>query len=176
MVLRIDVQIYYFLSTILAGIVVGVMFDTYRILRGFNCPNKLVTAVSDMLFWIFAAVLTFIFMLYTNNGDLRYYIFVGLFLGLFIYFKLISKKFANILRYTVYIIIKSFRIIINLILYPMRLIRYAVNYLLFKLSKFKKVKVKGLDMKTSVKKALKKFKPLDKKPNKNKQKSTLDKK
>lgn len=174
MVLRIDTQIYYFMSTILAGIAVGVMFDIYRILRGFNCPNKFVTAISDLLFWILAAIVTFIFMLYTNNGDLRYYIFVGLFVGLFMYFKLISKKFASVLGHIIYIIIKVFRIIINLIFYPIRLTKYAINYLFFRVKKVEKIIVKKANIKTSVRKVINKLKAVHKKPHKKNGKKKLD--
>jgi spore cortex biosynthesis protein YabQ len=175
MILSIEVQIFYFLSTIAAGFFVGIMFDTYRILRGFNYPNKFITAVSDLLFWIFAALVTFIFFLYTNNGDLRYYTFVGLFLGLFIYFKTISKPFANILKWIIYIIIKAFRMLMVLLLYPIRLLRYLVNYLFYTLRLFgqesaKKLKSGRVVVKAHVKEDFNKIKKRDKKIKKKKEK------
>jgi spore cortex biosynthesis protein YabQ len=175
MVLSVQVQMYYFLSTIVAGLFVGIMFDTYRILRGFNTPNKFITAISDLLFWIFAALVVFIFFLYTNNGDLRYYTFVGLFLGLFIYFKTISKPFGNILKWIIYIIIKAFRMLIVLLLYPLRMLRYLMNYLFYGLriagqEGAKKVK-KGKDIsKVYIKADFNKIKGLNKKVKKKKEK------
>lgn len=132
MILSIDIQIYYFLSTVAAGMIIGIMFDIYRIVRGFNYLNRFITAVSDFLFWILAAVITFIFFLYTNNGDLRYYTFVGLILGLFIYFKLISRFFMNSLRLVIYYVLKFFRIIIILLFFPIKLIRYFFRYAAYK--------------------------------------------
>lgn len=168
MVLSIQVQLYYFLSTIAAGIFVGIMFDTYRILRGFNCPNKFITAVSDLLFWIFAALVIFIFFLYTNNGDLRYYTFVGLIAGLVIYFKTISKPFAKSLQWIIYFIIKALRMLLVLLLYPIRLLRYLLNYLLYGLRLVgikgaKKIKVGKDAAKVYIKKDFSKIKKKNKK-------------
>lgn len=132
MILPINIQVYYFLSTLLAGLIVGIFFDIYRIIRGFNTPNKIITAISDTLFWILAGFVTFIFFLYTNNGDLGYYTFVGLIAGLLIYFILISKGFIKVLGFIVYFILKFFRIIVILIIYPIKLIRYYTGYGIFK--------------------------------------------
>jgi spore cortex biosynthesis protein YabQ len=143
MVLSIDTQIYYFISTIIAGIFIGIMFDVYRILRGFKGPNKVITAISDLLFWILAALIVFIFFLYTNNGDLRYYTFIGLSFGIFIYFKLISRRLIYVLRRVIYFTLKFFRVIINLIFYPIRLLRYFLKYLIFKIKGLKKISLNG---------------------------------
>lgn len=132
MIIPVNLQLYYFLSTVVTGLLVGIMFDIYRITRGLNSPNKIITAISDILFWVFAAVTTFVFFLYTNNGDVRYYTFVGLIIGMFIYFKLISRNFINFLRSLVYFVLKFFRLIIIFIVYPIKIMRYYGKYGLYK--------------------------------------------
>ncbi|SEF79833.1 spore cortex biosynthesis protein YabQ [Caloramator fervidus] len=123
MVLDINIQFMYFFSNILCGIIIGFLFDTYRIIRGFKNPNKTLTAISDLLFWIFSALLTFIFMLLTNNVNIRYYTFIAFIIGLYLYFKLISKPFLGSLRFVIYYIMKSFRFLFRMILMFLRLIR-----------------------------------------------------
>ncbi|MCX7885462.1 MAG: spore cortex biosynthesis protein YabQ [Caloramator sp.] len=135
MILPINTQIYYFVYTAIAGIIIGVMFDVYRILRGFNSPNRLITAVSDLLFWIFTAILIFIFFFFTNNGELRYYTFVGLILGIFLYFKFISSIILKTLRFLIYYFIKFFRVIIILIFYPISLISYVFKLIIYEVRK-----------------------------------------
>ncbi|WP_446715271.1 spore cortex biosynthesis protein YabQ [Caloramator sp. Dgby_cultured_2] len=39
-----------FFSNVLCGIFVGLLFDIYRVIRGFKTPNKILTAISDILF------------------------------------------------------------------------------------------------------------------------------
>jgi spore cortex biosynthesis protein YabQ len=156
MILPVNIQLYYFLSTIIAGFAVGIMFDIYRIIRGFNSPSKVMTAISDMLFWILAALITFIFFMYTNNGDLGYYTFVGLIAGLFIYFKAVSRRFLKLLRWIVYYILKFLRFLMLIIVYPIKLIRYGIGYLILKTRGFANTKMQSCSL--SIKKNIKKLK------------------
>lgn len=132
MVLPVNDQLYYFLTAVAGGFCVGIMFDIYRIIRGFDTPGKLLTIISDMLFWILAGILIFSFFLYTNNAYLRYSTFIGLGLGVYIYFVIISKMFLSILKWIVYYTIKFFRVLFMLILYPIKLVRYFLKLGLYK--------------------------------------------
>lgn len=131
MILSVDKQLQYFFSTIIAGLMVGLMFDFYRINRGYSCPRKIVTAISDVLFWIFAALITFLFLQKTNEGILGYYSFVGIISGLFIYFRFMSRYVIKVLRKTLYYVIKFFRVLIIILFYPIKLIRYLIKELFF---------------------------------------------
>ncbi len=132
MVLPVNDQLNYFLTAIAGGFFIGIMFDIYRIIRGFDTPGKLITIISDLLFWVLTGILIFLFFLYTNNAYLRYSTFVGLGLGLYIYFAVISRLFLNILKWIVYYIIKLFRVLFILIIYPIKLIRYFLKLVLYK--------------------------------------------
>lgn len=134
MILPINTQIYYFLFTTVAGAIIGIMFDIYRIIRGFNNPNKLITAFSDLLFWILSSIVLIIFFFITNNGELRYYTFVGIIIGLFLYFELISKFILETLRVIVYYAMKFFRTIMILIFYPIRLFSYGFKVVIYKIN------------------------------------------
>lgn len=133
MVLPVNEQLYYFLTSITGGLFIGILFDIYRIIRGFDTPGKLITIISDLLFWIFTGILTFMFFLYTNNAYFRYSTFIGLGLGLYIYFSIISKPFLSALRWIVYYSMKFFRILIIFVTYPIKIIRYFLRLLFYKL-------------------------------------------
>lgn len=126
-----SVQIYYFLITIAAGLIIGVLFDIYRIIRGFNNPGNFITAIADILFWVFAAILIFIYFLLTTNGDLRYYTLIALLTGIVLYFKVISRVFVKTLKWGVYYVLKFFRVVIMLIFYPIKLIIYFISYIIY---------------------------------------------
>jgi spore cortex biosynthesis protein YabQ len=144
MIVPINVQIYYFLSTVIAGIAVGIMFDAYRIITGVSNINRIVLAISDLLFWVLCAMTIFVFFLYSNNGDLRLYTFIGLLLGILFYFKLASKRFIIALRGIIYFISKLFRIVFILIIYPLKRLVYLLRYLLYLLKRLvNKVKRKA---------------------------------
>lgn len=129
MILDIWTQLEYFFSTFASGLIVGIMFDIYRTIRGINAPNKVIAGISDILFWILQALIVFIFLIVTNNGELRYYTFVGILLGLTFYFKFMSKLIKIILIRIVMFISKIFSIIKNIILIPFKLVIYLFGYL-----------------------------------------------
>lgn len=130
MILDIWTQLIYFSSTILSGFLVGIMYDTYRIIKGTGRSKKVLIAISDILFWILQALVVFLFLMLTNNGDLRYYTFIGILLGLFTYFKLLTRIIQTILIRILLLISKLFSIIKNIVLLPIKLITYIFSYIL----------------------------------------------
>ncbi|NMB45783.1 MAG: spore cortex biosynthesis protein YabQ [Firmicutes bacterium] len=90
-------QVYGFAVTITAGLSLGLLFDLYRLWRRATRPQRMVTALSDILFWMIATPLTYVYLLMGNWGELRFYVFLGLLLGLFLYFMVFSVLVLNLL-------------------------------------------------------------------------------
>ncbi len=90
-------QVYGFAATIAAGLSLGLLFDLYRLWRRATRPQKAVTALSDILFWTVATPVTYFYRLMGNWGELRFYVFLGLLLGLFLYFSVFSVIVINFL-------------------------------------------------------------------------------
>jgi spore cortex biosynthesis protein YabQ len=90
-------QVYGFAATIAAGLSLGLLFDLYRLWRRATRPRKAVTALSDILFWIVATPVTYIYLLMGTWGELRFYVLLGLLLGLFLYFTVFSVIVINFL-------------------------------------------------------------------------------
>ncbi|WP_339318156.1 spore cortex biosynthesis protein YabQ [Paenibacillus sp. FSL R10-2734] len=75
---------------IMAGVTMGLAYDSYRVLSlKFNFP-KWLNAMLDLLYWLGAALLVFRMLYAGNQGQLRFYVFLGLFLGVWIYFLIFS--------------------------------------------------------------------------------------
>ncbi|WP_339252686.1 spore cortex biosynthesis protein YabQ [Paenibacillus sp. FSL P2-0136] len=78
------------LYMILSGIAMGLAYDSYRVLsQKLRFPNWL-NALLDLLYWIGAALLVFRMLYAGNQGQLRFYVVLGLFLGVWIYFLIFS--------------------------------------------------------------------------------------
>lgn len=90
-------QIYGFAATIAAGLTLGLFFDLYRLWRRATRPEKAITVLSDLLFWVAATPVTYVYLLMGNWAELRFYVFLGLFLGLFLYFTVFSVIVLNVL-------------------------------------------------------------------------------
>lgn len=83
-------QVYAFLITILTGFSFGLLFDLYRVMRGAFRPRHYMTVVMDILFWIVTTPVLIIQLLVANWLELRFYVFLGVSLGLFLYFAVFS--------------------------------------------------------------------------------------
>ncbi|MGI6566054.1 MAG: spore cortex biosynthesis protein YabQ [Firmicutes bacterium] len=90
-------QVHGFAAAIAAGLTLGLFFDLYRLWRRAARPERAVTALSDLLFWLAATPVTYIYLLIGNWAELRFYVFLGLFLGLFLYFSVLSIIVLNVL-------------------------------------------------------------------------------
>lgn len=126
MIFSMSQQINLFVFSLLSGALIGILFDIYRTIRGFESLNKFVTAVEDILFWILTGIIVFIFMMYTSYAYLSFNVFVYLAMGLFIYLKLISKVFATTLHNLFGIFLKIFRVVFYVVTYPIRVSFYKI--------------------------------------------------
>lgn len=140
----VNIQIYYFLSTVIGGFLLGILFDFYRITFNIKKPNKLLSAISDLLFWTLCTICIFNFFLYTNDGNVRYYTFIGLFIGSVIYMKFISKSLSLVLRGITFVVMKFFRVLLNLLKYPIKCIKYLIKYIQYYIKRFFKFILRGI--------------------------------
>ena len=121
MPLDLSVQFDIVIYSLLAGLLTGVLFDAYRIIRGSNI-NKIVIWIEDLLFWMLCAVIIFTFLLYVNYAFLGFYVYLFIFLSLILYFKLVSNKVIKIEIIIKTETLKVIRIIFKNIIYPFKII------------------------------------------------------
>ena len=107
-----------FLIFTINGIVIGILFDIFRILRKSFKTSDIVTYMQDILFWILTGFILLYSIFTFSNGEVRFYMFLGVFLGCLIYMILFSKYFININVK----IIKIIKKIISIILMPIKLL------------------------------------------------------
>lgn len=132
MIMPVNIQLYYFLATILSGLLVGILFDIYRGVRAPGTKVGILTAISDVLFWVFCTLSVFVVFLYMNNGDFRYYTFIGMGMGLYLYFLLMSKVVRGILKEVKFFMGRFLRILFIVIGYPFKIIVYFIKYISYK--------------------------------------------
>jgi len=122
MLIPITIQIKLVLYAVAAGVLTGLFFDIYRIIRGFENPNKVLTFVEDALFWVLAAVLVFLFLFTTRYIYIGLYLYMYIAIGLYIYLKFISKGFIAVQSRMMRTGGKALRITKNTVVYPFELI------------------------------------------------------
>ena len=85
-----------FFIFIINGILISLIFDVFRILRkSFKTPDFL-TYLEDILFWIITCIILAYSIYIFNNGQIRLYMFIGVFIGALIYILTISKYIIRI--------------------------------------------------------------------------------
>ena len=140
-----------FIITAAAGAAIGFIYDFFRVLLNSGSKNKLKYAFLDITFWVIAGISLTCSFYYADNMNLRAYQFLGVFLGLFVYFLLFSRfliklhigiyKIFQLFFKILFTIVKFFAIIIThifkLVSYPF----IKIYKFLVKLSKFVKNKI-----------------------------------
>lgn len=88
-------QIYCFFIFIVVGIIISVLFDIFRILRKVFKTPDIVTYIEDIIFGVMAGVIIIYSIFKFNNGEIRSYLFIGIFIGILSYLFTISKVFIK---------------------------------------------------------------------------------
>ncbi|MBQ8727694.1 MAG: spore cortex biosynthesis protein YabQ [Oscillospiraceae bacterium] len=87
-----------FLYSIILGIGLGIVFDIFRVIRAVIPHNNFFVAFEDILFmliWTFSLV---IFSVELSGGNIRFFCFMGTFLGFVIYFFSVGKIVITFIR------------------------------------------------------------------------------
>ena len=99
-----------FLFFILIGVIIGIIFDLFRIIRKCFKTSDIITFIHDLMFLLISAVILLFSIFIVNNGEIRGYMFLGIALGIVVYLISISKYIINICTKIILLIRK---IIIN---------------------------------------------------------------
>lgn len=89
-------QAYLFFIFTINGILIGLLFDFFRISRKVFKTNDVMTYIEDILFWILTGIIVLYSIFAFNNGELRLFMFLGIILGAFFYMIFISSYVIKI--------------------------------------------------------------------------------
>ncbi|SHJ08490.1 spore cortex biosynthesis protein YabQ [Lutispora thermophila] len=84
-------QIFVFSITVYGGIIIGLIYDIYRAVKGVHRSKGLITSLWDILFLLLTLLIAVWAIFSSNYGDLRVYVFIGFMVGFFLYEKIISR-------------------------------------------------------------------------------------
>jgi len=120
-------QAYLFLIFFINGIIIGLLFDLFRISRKVFKTSDFITYIEDVLFWILSGIIVLYSIFIFNNGEMRLFMFLGIILGGIMYMVLLS---SYIIKINVKII-KLIQKILEILFIPLKLIyKYLVKFLL----------------------------------------------
>lgn len=126
MLLRLGIQFRILFYAIIAGILIGIVFDFYRIVRGSKI-QKVILFIEDILFCILCAIIIFTFLLYYNYAFMGPYVYIFILISMILYFRLISSFVIRIEVKSITFICKKIRVLIKNFLYPFKLFLSKVS-------------------------------------------------
>lgn len=98
-----------FLRACVLGAALAVVYDLFRVLRMIIRWHPILVGIQDVIYFVFAAVITFSFLMAFHDGQLRVFILVGELMGGVLYFFTVSILFLKLTAFVVETIKKPFR-------------------------------------------------------------------
>lgn len=146
-----------FLIFTINGIIIGLLFDIFRILRKSFKTSDIITYCEDLLFWILTGFLLLYSIFTFSNGEVRFYMFLAVFCGCIIYMLLFSKYFIGINVKIISMIKKIIISIINILILPLKIIIKFFKKVFFKPINLITINIKkiNLNMQKHIRKPLK---------------------
>ena len=132
-----------FLIFTINGILIGLLFDIFRILRKSFKTSDITTYIEDLLFWILTGLLLLYSIFTFSNGEVRFYMFLAVFFGSLIYMLLFSKYFININVKVIAIIKKIIKTLVSIIMLPLKILFCFLKKLFIKPFNFITINLKN---------------------------------
>jgi spore cortex biosynthesis protein YabQ len=104
------VQFLTFFMMFASGWSLGVLFDVYRVVSRSLRLAKWSISILDMFYWVAATLFVFRILYYSNQGEVRLFVFLGLLLGTWIYFYFISSFTVITVKYILKLLKRMFDI------------------------------------------------------------------
>jgi spore cortex biosynthesis protein YabQ len=84
-----------------SGLMLGVILDTYQVLKHRFRMRGWVVSLVDLLYWSVSAALVFSLLMWSNWGELRFYVFIAVCLGFFLYYQWFSQQVIRLIRWLI---------------------------------------------------------------------------
>lgn len=125
-------QFYLLCIFMISGLIIGTLFDLFRILRkSFKTPD-IITYIEDFIFWILTGIFLLYIIFHFSLGEIRLYMFISLGTGLILYFLTISKYFVSLNLKIINFIKDIIKKILNIIIFPFKIIFKVLRKIIFK--------------------------------------------
>lgn len=146
----VEYQSIVFMFAVYGGVIIGVLYDIYRVLKGSKRGDRFITSIWDALF-LLAALLVVMWSIFSSSyGNIRSYVFIGFVVGFFLYDKILSRiavaLFEFIKRNVVFffkttnnLLILPFKFLFNLLWYPLSKVWQYITHKKIRVSKLKKL-------------------------------------
>lgn len=134
-------QEYMLAVSVMGGMLLGFIWDIYRLLRHYVKTGAIGTALGDLIYWIISIYISIQLIFDISYGNVRLFILMGFLLGALLYFYGLSCYFLKVLIYIIDLILNIVKKVIFLLIGPIKYIIKLLKVLLYPLKlKYEKVR------------------------------------
>jgi spore cortex biosynthesis protein YabQ len=110
-----DVQFLTLGTMFAGGLLLGTLFDLYRVLAGQLKVPLWLKAPLDLLYWLAGTILVFLLLYESNHGEVRPFVFLAIGIGICFYFGLLSRTVIRIILWLIRAVIAIYRFLLRMI-------------------------------------------------------------
>lgn len=129
-------QAYLFLIFTVNGILIGFLFDIFRIIRKSFKTTDLMTYIEDIMFWILTGIIILFSICKFCDGELRGFTIIGIAIGIIIYMLTISTYIIKVSLFIINILKTVLSKIIGIIIYPFKIIFKPISIICINIKKY----------------------------------------
>ena len=111
-------ELFVFFCMVAVGMAEGFLFDIFRVFGKFVKKSFWVVGISDLIYWLSATLIFVASAEFLNSGELRFYLFLGVAVGLLLYYLLLSKLIITIFFRIIKLFLQIFKLILKILLTP----------------------------------------------------------
>ena len=120
-------QLFLFFAFFTIGAVFALIYDMLKVSGRLVSGRSFFVVLKDVLFWLVVTVVMFAGCLKFNDGEFRFFVFVGVLLGALVYFKTISRFVVIVLGFIADCIKKTVTFMFGIFVLPLKLLLRIVN-------------------------------------------------
>jgi len=111
-----------FLFAVAGGMLIAFIYDIFRIKRKTVKTRSFGVFIEDFVFWVLVALIMFAVVYFSNEGEVRGYIFLGAAIGIVLYSLLLSRLVMKLFLAVIGILKRIFKGVWFVISYPFRIV------------------------------------------------------
>lgn len=117
--------------SIMSGMILGFIWDIYRLVRHFIKFGAIGTAVGDLAYWIISAYFSILIINDISYGNVRLFILLGFLMGATIYFCGVSKYILKCLIFIIDSILFLIKKVLSFMIYPIKFLIRKIKIILY---------------------------------------------
>lgn len=115
-------QVSFFIWSFISGCFIAFFYDMLRVQRKVFKISDFLVILTDILFLLVSGLVIFFIAYFKNNSEMRFFEFIGVFLGILVYILIFKNRFLDFSVRISNMFIKVFVRIIKTISYPVCLV------------------------------------------------------